>query len=208
MTHRTNTHKIFATLIALTGLLLPLRAARAQVVINGPETSATQTLNAWYTQSLPACFQARDHVALYPLNDHDMDRYLKSVGLEDGTSYESDSGDGEIMGLFANRQKRISVRVASNGAMDLQTLTHEYGHYVWFHVFSKDDRKHYKELYKRQMGLRALVSDYAETNLEEGFAEAFAFYIQQPDKLQSRDSASFQFLTNWVAAHQSACPQS
>lgn len=205
MTHRTNTHKIFATLIALTGLLLPLRATHAQVVINGPETSATQTLNTWYTQSLPACFQARDRVALYPLNDRDMDHYSKSVGLEDGASYESDNGDGEIMGLFADRQKRISVRVASNGAMDLQTLTHEYGHYVWFHVFSKDDRKQYKELYKRQAASRALVSNYAETNLEEGFAEAFAFYIEQPDKLKSRDSASFQYLTNWVATH-SALP--
>ncbi|MDQ2687636.1 MAG: hypothetical protein M3Y28_07205, partial [Armatimonadota bacterium] len=128
--------------------------------------------------------------------------------LEDGASYASDNGEGEIMGLFADRQKRISVRVAANGAMDLQTLTHEYGHYVWFHVLSKDDRKQYKDLYKRQSASRALVSNYAETNLEEGFVEAFAYYIQRPDTLKARDAASFQYLAAWAAVHASAAPQS
>lgn len=207
MKHRTNTPHIFVTLIAFTSLMLPLRSARAQVAINGPETPATQTLNAWYTQTLPACFQAKDRVTLFPLDDRAMDRYLKSVGLEDGASYASDNGDGEIMGLFAERQKRISLRVAPSGAMDLQTLTHEYGHYVWFHLLGKDDRKQYRALYKRQAASRALVSNYAETNLEEGFAEAFAFYVRQPAVLKSRDAASFQFIADWAAARQAAAPR-
>lgn len=212
MKHRTFAHKYtlkHATLLlTLAGLLLPLHSGHAQVVIDGPETPAAQTLNAWYTQTLPSCFRAKDQVRLFPLDDRSMDRYLKSVGLEDGASYASGNGDGEIMGLFAERQKRISLRVAANGAMDLQTLTHEYGHYVWFHLLGKDDRKQYRGLYKRQAASRALVSNYAETNLEEGFAEAFAFYIQQPAVLKDKDPVSFQFLADWAAARQTIDPQS
>lgn len=46
-----------------------------------------------------------------------------------------------------------------------------------------------------------LVSDYADTDLEEGFAEAFAFYIQRPDTLKARAAASSGFLRDWETRH-------
>lgn len=202
MKHCTIAFKKYLILLALAGLLLPLRAAHAQIVVAGPSTPTTQALSAWYEHTLPPCFRATDRVTLYSLDNHDMDRYLKSVGLEDGASYASALGDGEITGLFAERQKRISLRVSPDGTFDQQTLTHEYGHYVWFHRLTKNDRKQYRGLYKRQAETRALVSNYAETNLEEGFAEAFAFYIQQPAVLKAKDPVSFQFLAEWAAGRQ------
>lgn len=205
MTHRPKTRSDSVALLALAGLLLPLRAGHGRVVVAGPETPATQTLNTWYGRTLPACFQARDRVWLYPLGDRAMDSYLKSVGLEDGTSYAG--GNGEILGVFAERQKRISLRVSPAGGVDLQTLTHEYGHYVWFHLLNTRDRKQYRGIYKRQAQTRALVSHYAGTNLEEGFAEAFAFYVRQPARLQAKDPISFRFLADWAAARRRPFPQ-
>lgn len=187
--------------VALT-LLGGVRASRAQLVLVDPANPAAGTLNGWYEGTLPSCFAARDAVALYPLADPAMDSYLKSIGLADGTSYAGDKGNGQIDGLFVNSKKlRISVRTSPAGAVDLQTLTHEYGHYVWFHLLSKDDRKRYRGIYRRQSETRQLISEYAMTNTEEGFAEAFAFYINQPDLLARRDAASFEFLAVWAAAH-------
>ncbi len=90
------------------------------------------------------------------------------------------------------------MRVAANGAIDLQTLSHEYGHFVWFHVLTKDERKQYRSIYNSQAKKHQLVSDYAQTNLEEGFAEAFAFFTTSPETLKGIDAASYDFLASKV----------
>jgi hypothetical protein len=129
-----------------------------------------------------------------------MDRYLASIGLRDGTSYANSSA-GEIDGLFDNRHMKISLRVGPGGDFDQETLTHEYGHYVWFHILSRSDREAYRSIYDRQRRANSLVTDYASVNLEEGFAEAFAYFIVDPAKLKQGDQASFAFLSTWVSAH-------
>ena len=173
-------------------------SASADLSIAGPATPTALMLSNWYQHRLPACFAAIDSMTLYPLRDRDMDAYLTSIGLSDGTSY-ADSSDGEIDGLFVERQKRISVRVNPAGGVDMETLSHEYGHYVWFHLFDKCKRGEYRAIYKQQSRLHELVSDYAATNLEEGFAEAFAYFLVDPAKLNAADPASYRFLQEYVA---------
>jgi hypothetical protein len=131
-----------------------------------------------------------------------MDNYLRSVGLGNGASY-STSGAGEIEGLYDNHHLKISLRVSEKGAFDSEVLTHEYGHFVWFRLLDKVDRSEYRNIYNGQRKHHNLVSDYAGVNLEEGFAEAFAFYITDPATLKQKDPNSFQFLSDWQTKHSS-----
>jgi hypothetical protein len=197
MSYRTFISRACCALLLTIGLVLTCAQARADLTIVGLATPTGLMLQHWYSSELPPCFSAKDDIALYPLEDPGMDNYLKSIGLSDGTSY-SKSDAGEIDGLFVNRQKRISVRVDSNGGVDMETLSHEYGHYVWFHLFTNSERQQYRDIYKHQSRDKQLVTDYAATNLEEGFAEAFAFFVVDPLKLDAADPVSYQFLLDCI----------
>lgn len=182
-------------LVASTSLM-PTKNACADIAFKG-SSAANDVLIKWYDQQIPSCFHGKQKIAFYVYNDSEMDKYLTSIGLSDGTSYAS-SNAGEIDGLFDNRRMKISLRVTNRGEYDQETLTHEYGHYVWFHILPDSDRKAYREIYDRQKRANCLVTDYAKVNLEEGFAEAFAFFIVEPGALKQKDEASFDFLQTFM----------
>ncbi|MDR3710338.1 MAG: hypothetical protein P4L33_18730 [Capsulimonadaceae bacterium] len=174
------------------------RNAMADLVCRDTSGPSVQVVSSWYERDIPGSFRGGDNVTLYVYNDGAMDGYLRSVGLADGTSYAASSA-GVIDGLFDNRHMRISLRINAQGGFDRVTLTHEYGHYVWFHVFDSSDRNAYRNIYNRSRSAHCLITDYAGVNLEEGFAEAFAFFITDPDGLRAKDQASFDFLAQWSA---------
>jgi len=91
------------------------------------------------------------------------------------------------------------LRIPASGQPDLYTFAHEYGHYIWFNLLSRDDKKRYEGIYKKQKALHHLVTRYAQTDVEEGFAEAFSFYANEPPLLLRRDALSYQFLSQWPA---------
>jgi hypothetical protein len=189
--------------IALAVSLIAPIPAQADLVLKSKFNDATTFPTSWYQQTIPSCFRSSANITLYAFDDHDMDRYLRSVGLASGASCSKD-GDLEIDGLFDNRRTSIFVRVSDQGAFNNQALTHEYGHYVWFRLFSKKDRGKYRKIYNGQRHNHFLISDYSYTNLEEGFAEAFAFYVISPNLLQQKDAASYAFLSQWQDKHSAA----
>ena len=177
--------------------------AQAQVVVSDTATPATaRVLLGWFGKHIPARFQVRDRFVVTPLNDRDMDNYLASEDTDGdgGDSSNSHAEDGGIDGIFEDDPPRITLRLPAGAAPDVSTFAHEYGHYVWFHRLSKDDRKAYESLYKHQKDARKLITPYAETNVEEGFAEAFSAYVNTPATLQKRDPLSFEFLRVWHTA--------
>jgi hypothetical protein len=198
--------RISASLLSLTTLAAFWFAepSQGQVVVSGPTEPQTRRLQSWYENHMPVRFRAHSRVIVRELNDPEMNAYLK--GNEDdpdgasAMSYSGDDsdGDGDIDGVFESDPDRIALRLPSEGDPDMFTVAHEYGHYVWFHLFSKDDRKRYAAIYGRQCTAHHLVTRYATTDLEEGFAEAFSFYICDPVILAHRDALSSQFLTRWV----------
>jgi hypothetical protein len=179
------------------GLLLAPRAAGAQTVVSGPATPASRALAAWLAHHVPARFAARGRFTVYPLGEAAMEAYLRAGDPDDDSNSHED--DGEIDGVFEDNPPRITLRVPAAGAPDLDTVAHEYGHYVWFDLLSKDDRRRYESLYKKQKAAHRLVTRYAETDVEEGFAEAFAAYANEPARLARRDALSYQFLSHWPA---------
>jgi len=181
------------------GLLLAPCGAQAQLAVTGPPTPASAALTVWFEHHIPAKFRAKGPFEVHPLTDSQMAAYLQDGESDGQPDQSSHSDDGEIDGIFEDDPPRITLLIPEAGSPDMFTFAHEYGHYVWFNLLSKDDRKRYDTLYKKQKAARHLVTRYAETNTEEGFAEAFSFYANEPPLLLRRDPASSQFLARWAA---------
>lgn len=173
--------------------------AEAQISVSAPSSAQARQMQAWYQHHIPQRFRAHSPLQVRELNDAQMAAYLK--GGEDDTgsdsgqmSHTADDGDGDIDGIFESDPDRIALRLLPGTGVDLFTFAHEYGHYVWFHLLGKEDRKRYEAVYNRQRAAHRLVTRYAGTDLEEGFAEAFSFYACEPLMLARRDPQSYQFL--------------
>ena len=188
----------FVPLLAA-GLLLAPPPAQAQVSISGPVTPQSRALTTWFHHHIPVRFGPRDRFEVYPLSDAAMEAYLYVDNAGGDSDENSHQDDGEIDGIFESGPPRITLRVPATGLPDMYTFAHEYGHYVWFNILSGDDRRRYRKLYDKQKDAHRLVTRYAETDAEEGFAEAFSFYVCQPPVLQRRDGLSYQFLSQWPA---------
>lgn len=161
-------------------------------------------LQAWCEHHIPRMFQPKARVTVRNLSDHQMAAYLSggdsAVDQDSKSSHTPTGDDDDIDGIYENGPPRITLRIPKSGSVDMMTFTHEYGHYVWFNLLSKNDRSRYEKIYKRQAAANHLVTRYAATDLEEGFAEAFSFYVNQPLLLERRDSASSDFFSGLVNA--------
>ncbi|MGI4791683.1 MAG: hypothetical protein ACRYFS_22915 [Janthinobacterium lividum] len=193
--------------LAVSGLLLMPRHAAAQIAVDGPPTPTAHTLSTWFQQHIPVKFQAHKRFEVQPLSNTGMDDYLHDCDADSDNAHSdnSDPGnnpeddDSDIDGVFVDDPPQIVLRVPDSGQLDFYTFAHEYGHYVWFDVLSKDDRKRYKKLYEHQKSANHLITDYAAESVEEGFAEAFSYDINDPVALQHEDALSYQFLSRWAA---------
>jgi hypothetical protein len=187
------------------GLLLTTRIATAQIpippplIVTGPSSPTSALLTSWFDRQLPSKFRAKEQFEVHPLTESQMASYLQDASGDTQSDPNSHTDDGTIDGIFEDKPPRITLLVPDNGNPDLFTFAHEYGHYVWYDLLTKDDRKRYETVYKKQRVGRHLVTRYAETDVEEGFAEAFSFYALEPPLLRHRDGASYQFLSAWPA---------
>ncbi len=195
----TRARLLFLVPLLAAGLLLAPRGAGAQIVVTGPATLTARSLTSWFAHHIPARFEARGRFEVHPLNDGEMEAYLRDGDSDSDQDQSSHAGDGEIDGVFEDNPARITLRIPASGQPDLYTFAHEYGHYIWFNLLSRDDKKRYEGIYKKQKALHHLVTRYAQTDVEEGFAEAFSFYANEPPLLLRRDALSYQFLSQWPA---------
>lgn len=191
--------RLFVLLSASVFLLLPL-GAKAQMTVAGPPSPTAHTLTAWLARHIPAKFQAHGAFEVRTLSDFAMDNYLRGDSDDTPNNLQNDSQDDnndEVDGVFVDHPPRITLRVPEPGTVDFDTLAHEYGHYVWFDLLSKSDRKRYKAIYDKQKAAHKLITGYAAENVEEGFAEAFAADTNAPLSLLHQDPLSYRFLAEW-----------
>lgn len=177
-------------------LLLPL-GAKAQMTVAGPPSPTAHTLTDWFAKHIPAKFSARGPFEVQALSDEGMDDYLHGSDGDDDSRSNSQADDDEIDGVFVDHPPRIMLRVSAPDKIDFYTLAHEYGHYVWFNLLTKGDRRRYGTVYNKQKAAHKLVTDYAAESLEEGFAEAFAADVDAPAALLHQDPLSYRFLAEW-----------
>ena len=192
-------------LLAGLGLLLSGQPTAAQITLADPSAPAARALTAWFNQHVPAKFQTHAKVEVQALSDAAMDDYLRTDTDDQSDSKTgSDSQDQEdddsedIDGVFSDDPPQIFLRVPDPAHPDFATFAHEYGHYVWFDVMTKDDHKRYQAIYDRQKAAHHLVSEYAADSLEEGFAEAFSADMTNPAALLRQDPLSYQYLSHWT----------
>lgn len=178
------------------------RPARAQLDVSSPSPAQARQLQAWYEQHMPVRFRAHSRLTVRELSDADMNDYLRADQDPSDNSFQSSSGgdNEEIDGVFEGAPDRIALRLPASGNLDMFTFAHEYGHFVWFNLLTRDDRRRYEAIYKQQRGAHHLVTRYAATDLEEGFAEAFSFYASEAPVLERRDPLSYTFLHQWIGA--------
>lgn len=73
------------------------------------------------------------------------------------------------------------------------TMAHEMGHHLmmWF-----GDYCEFEPIYKEEVDTlcKSLNWDYARTNIDEGFAEAFSLYIEFPEILEQNCPRTFNFI--------------
>lgn len=187
------------TTFAAIGFAAPVRA---QLSVSAPTDAQVRLLQNWYAQHIPARFRARSPFTVRELSEAQMDAYLKGAddGQEDNSSSHAADDTGDIDGVFESDPDRMALRLPDSGSIDMFTFAHEYGHYVWFHLLNGSDRSRYETLYKRQRASHHLVTRYAETDVEEGFAEAFSFFANEPPMLARRDQISFDFLSQFAGS--------
>jgi hypothetical protein len=175
-------------------LCLALRPAYAQLRFRAD----TQHGGLWRRVygELPEAWKARQVVYVREITDSEMDRFVerfegpndrKSDSIVDGC-YQADPASDEMAG-------RITLRRSLRGENAALVFTHEYGHYVWANVLSGADRLHYRRIWREQKRSGELVTEYAADSDEEGFAEAFAYFIRRPKALRRADARSWRFLT-------------
>lgn len=171
--------------------------SRAGLLYSAPNANSSSKLNDWYLHHIPTVFQAHNDLFVNEYYDAQMDAYLTSGSADTSNLRNNDNSGGDMSdvdGVFENDPPRLSLRIAPDGSVDFMTFAHEFGHYVWFIEMNDSERQRYSKLYHKQKSAHHLVTKYAETDTEEGFAEAFSFYVSQPAILAHRDSDSYQFL--------------
>jgi hypothetical protein len=118
-------------------------------------------------------------------------------------SKEGDEWNGQY--LYLGDQKRVLVR---DSALDSKTPVHELGHALDMGLESQDP-EFYSQLheglsraYNGAKSSSGSISNYALANLREYFAEGFAFYYQDGQRLKKQDPTLYALVE---AACQRAC---
>ncbi|MDE2126301.1 MAG: hypothetical protein KGJ62_06910 [Armatimonadetes bacterium] len=109
-------------------------------------------------------------------------------------------GDGPVDGLYLpppdaqDTPAEVMVRQGLRGMLAGLVFTHELGHYVWQTELTRTQREAYRALWKSRVELGGLITTYADASPQEGFAEAFAWYVRRPIALRRVDAKSYDFV--------------
>jgi len=147
-----------------------------------------------YSQ-LPAAWKARDLVYIREVTDDDMDRFVER--FEGPNSKDNSVVDGCYQANLtsADTAGQITLRQSLRGENAALVFVHEYGHYVWSNVLTDADRARYRRVWREQKRNHSLITEYAGDSDEEGFAEAFAYFVRKPGTLRRIDGRSSKYFS-------------
>jgi len=95
------------------------------------------------------------------------------------------SPTSDVAGLYTFR--RIGLKISLSQEAMAGVLQHEIGHLAWGTTLTVQQRNRYAELHAQsQAGSLDFVSDYAQTNASEDYAEVFQAYMQDTGAWLSR----------------------
>jgi len=77
-----------------------------------------------------------------------------------------------------------------------QTITHEIGHNVYYNL-DEGQKEEWSEI-NTDSAPDEFVSDYAQTNEREDFAESYMTYVHDPEYLEATSPAKYEFMHQYV----------
>ncbi len=174
-------------------LIATAEKSQAQVVFKN-DSKHTALWRSIYAR-MPGVWKTNKKVSVREVADDTMNALTeKYVGLD------SRSPDFVVDGLFlkADVEEGIPARIFLSETLQGEStglvFVHEYGHFVWHSILSNSQRNRFRRLWSEQSVEGILVTDYAGVSVEEGFAEAFSFFIRRPEILRYQDFRSLMFL--------------
>ncbi len=103
-------------------------------------------------------------------------------------------GRSRQRGRYDQEEQAINLHHCNDRQELFHTLFHELGHFVYFRVLSSYEKKHWvTELHRSEPP----VSAYGRRNAAEDFAEAYALYVRDPQRLAERPR-KYAFLSTVV----------
>jgi hypothetical protein len=184
---------LFCLALVAAVLALPARQAPAAIDVdpNAPRADMWRKLAA----GIPERWRSRQEIVVHEITGSSLESLVRTLGTVDDQGAEDPSSvDGCYQSAHGDQPATITLRSDMPRSEATFVFTHEYGHFVWEKELSEDQRAHYRRIWHAQRAAGHLVSDYAASEDEEGFAEAFAHYLRSPAKLKRRDARSWRFL--------------
>lgn len=152
---------------------------------------------------LPDVWKTRRVIKLRELPLRDMERLIAKLNGDDADKHDDSIVDGCYQSGDEDEDTPIiTVCDSLRGEQAGLVFTHEYGHFVWDEMLTNSERAHYTRIWRAQKRAHHLVTEYARDSDEEGFAEAFAYFLRKPAQLQKRDPASLQFCRDLLESRQ------
>jgi hypothetical protein len=179
--------------LALGALFTWPRPSRADLDFEGANTQQHTTLQSVFDSHVPTRFHTKQGIEVQIFSRQAMLDYIHQ-GEPADQSADQDEGDDTIDGIYEDAPPTITLRTSRNLDNLSFTFAHEYGHYVWEDLMTRQQHRAYAKIYYKERAAHHLVTTYAATELDEGFAESFSFYVMAPPILQKRDPLSYQFL--------------
>lgn len=181
----------FALFCGLAFLYLSLLPAHADLVLD--DNTPHKDLWTKVYSSLPPSWRTIKKIVVEVVSKQEMQSLFEqtwghpSNEKVDGCYYlGGDRLDADATILLLNTLDEVDAQ---------KVFAHEYGHFVWDHLLSQEDRERYTIVWSAQRNRHCLVTPYAYTSVEEGFAEAFADYLFQRAQLHTADPRSERFLS-------------
>lgn len=79
-----------------------------------------------------------------------------------------------------------------------KVLSHEYGHAVWFQLFSVRKQNDWNKIYSQARSTGRFITDYASNSVEEFFAECLAGYVHDAAILKRVSPKSYVWIKNEI----------
>ena len=98
----------------------------------------------------------------------DLENIRGSLACEDNLSHIRN----EVTGHYMNPPDQIRIYIkGANFTEAYETFLHEWGHHIWYEEFDNETQSSFCNL-----NFTEYVSDYANTNCEENFAETYVYW--------------------------------
>ena len=161
------------------------------------------------SRTLPHAVVDTDYSPL-PVSESELQDHIYSLGLDDMIDveviYSSNPPDAGRPGWYVEATYNIGTQIITiystmdeAGGEDVkQTLSHEYGHAVWFQIMDDSDYDDWERMYERAIRTGRFVTEYSSTSVEEFFAECFAFYVHEPSTLKMVSPSCYDWIKDRI----------